>query len=104
MQFGYLKHIVDTNLIGFVFQDCVHDNGSNSDSLDNAISIQVHIAWKDYLIRVECGPIQSHVLGGSRTHDPLTHTLRMCFISHYKCIVVIILHILRCFRSLFFVL
>lgn len=60
----------------------------------------MNIAWSDHLIHVKYSPMQSHVLEGSQIHNPLVHAIRICFISHYKCVVVIVLRIF-CLFSLF---
>jgi hypothetical protein len=87
----------DKNLIDFSFQDCFHDNGSHSNSLDNVIIFQMHIVRSDYLIRVKCGPMRSHVLGGSQIYDPHAYVLTICFILYYKCAIVIVFCILCSF-------
>jgi hypothetical protein len=42
---------------------------------------------------VKYDPIQSNVLKGSRIHDLLVHTMRMCFTSRYKYVVIITIRI-----------
>ena len=78
-----------TNLVDFIFHDCYHDNGSHSNGFNNTIMTQRHIAWSDYLIYIQSGPMLSHVLCGSWIHDPFTHALGTCLYSHYKCIIII---------------
>lgn len=85
-----MKHIFDTNVIEFAFQDCFHNNEFYSNSLDNAIITTMHIALTNYLIFMKCYPMRSHLFGGSRIHDPLTYALRLSFILYYKYVVVII--------------
>ena len=41
--------------------------------------------------------MQSHVFGGSQVHDLLLQALGLYYIMHYKCIVIIVLHIFRNF-------
>lgn len=70
-----------------------YNNIFYSNSLDNVIITQTHIVWSNYLIRIKCGPIQSHVFGCSQIHDTFVHVSRMCSITHYKCVVDIVLRI-----------
>lgn len=62
----------------------------------------MHIAWRDYLISVECGTIRSHVLGGPQIHDPLAYTFEMSSNTDYRYEVIIVLHIFHIFVLCFF--
>ena len=64
MQFGYVKHILYTNLDEITLQDCFHNNWSHFHSLDDIV-IKIQITWSDYLIRVKCGLMWSYVLRDS---------------------------------------
>jgi hypothetical protein len=35
--------------------------------------------------------MQCHVLGGSWIHDPFAHALEICSITHYKCIILVVI-------------
>ena len=80
--------------LNFTSYDCFHDNGSHSNGFDNTIIIQIHIVWRNCLIHVEFGPMWSHVFGGnSQIPIPFEHTLELCPITHYNCVIVIVFHI-----------
>ena len=57
---------------------------SHSNDFDNTFITQMYIWWIDNQIRIECGPIQCHVLSGSWIHDPFAHVFGMCVVMHYK--------------------
>ena len=61
------------------------------------IIIQTYIAWKNHLVCVEWRPMWSHVVCGSRIHDPFANVSQMCSILCCKCEFIPLLCVLAFF-------
>ena len=71
-------------LVVFTFRFNFGNYGSYSDSFGHVIITQIHIVWRDYLLGVECHPMQSHVFCGFWIHDPFANIFWMHSILCYK--------------------
>src|ERR1700738_3025951 len=100
LQFRHVEHVGDSNRICFASRFNSNDNGPHSDGFGQATIAQTHIAWRDYLVGVECRLMRSHVLCGSRIHDPFANAPRMRFEFCCKCEFVLDLRIVGTFLLL----
>lgn len=82
LQLGYIECNFYINSVDFISHKWFHDDESHFDGFHNIIIIQMHIVWSDYLICVECGCMQSHVLGGPQIHNPFAYVPEMCPNTH----------------------
>src|SRR6202022_461571 len=88
-----MEHVRDANCSCFASRFHSKDNGPHSDGFGHATIAQTYIAWRNYLVGVECHLMRSHVLCGSRIHDPFANASRMRFEFCCKCEFVLDLRI-----------
>ena len=68
----------------FAFRFNSNSNKPHSDGFGHAIITQANVAWRNYLVGVECRLMRSHMICGSRIH-PFANIPWMCSVLHYKC-------------------